>query len=202
MATNDYRDIKGLIADKYHGFIRQKQANNENVSAYMLRMMVNLGILEKIGRGLYVLKDYPFSYHESLIEACKKVPNGVVCLTSALAYYELTDTIPHQVHMAIERKSRAPRVDYPPIKFFWFSKKAYDSGIIVSEERGGEVKIYAPEKSIADSFKYRNKIGEKIAIEVLKEYISRGNYNIDKLINYSKICRVEGIVIQTLKGIL
>lgn len=194
--------FKELISEKYRGYIRPKQAKSEGISTYYLNKMIEAGIIEKIGWGLYVLKDYPFSEIESLIEACKKVPKGVICLISALSFYELTDIIPHEVHMAIEKKSWLPKIDYPPIKFYWYSKKIFETGISKVEKQGTTISIYNIEKSIADSFKYRNKIGENIAIEALKNYIKKRDRDISALMRYSKLLRVEKTVNQVIKGIL
>lgn len=197
-----YKDFEKLIAKKYYGYIRLFQANKEGISTYNLDKMIGMGIIEKVGRGKYALKGYSLSEFSSMLEACKQVPSGVICLTTALAYYDLVDTIPYEVDVAIERKSRMPMVEYPPIRFHWYPKQIFLSGIDEIKKPEGIIRIYKIEKSIADSFKYWNKIGENIAIEALKAYLKTDNFNLDMLLHFSKMCRVDKIVSQLLKGIL
>ena len=123
-----------------------------------------------------------------------KIPKGVICLISALSFHEITTEIPHQVYLALPRGSEPPRLDYPPLKVYWFGDPAFKEGIEHHEVDGIPINIYSPEKTIADCFKYRNKIGMDVAIEALKLYRQRKKFKIDDLIHYAKICRVEKIM--------
>jgi len=115
----------------------------------------------------------------------------VICLISALSFHQLTTQIPHEVSFALPEKSRAPRLSYPPIKVHRFRGKAYQEGIEKHKIDGVVVKIYSSEKTLADCFKFRNKIGLDVFLEAIKMYRSRKRINVGVMINYARICRVE-----------
>jgi predicted transcriptional regulator of viral defense system len=123
-----------------------------------------------------------------------RVPEGVLCLISALAFHEMTTQIPHEVYIAIKRNSRTPRVDYPPVRIFRFSGMAFTEGVEIHKIDGVSIYVYSPEKTLADCFKYRHKIGLDTAIESLKFYRERKRVRYDLLIHFAKICRVMKIM--------
>lgn len=120
--------------------------------------------------------------------------NGVVCLVSALAFHDLTTQIPNAVDIAIARGKRAPRIEYPPVAVHHFTGDAFTQGVEVRMLDGEKVSIYGPEKSIADLFKFRNKVGLDVAMEALKTWRGRPGIKFDTLLGYSRICRVENVV--------
>jgi len=176
--------------------VRKLKIHTRNLSA-----MVNQGLLEKISRGTYRLSGRP-QENPDIVNVASRVPKGVVCLISALAYHGLTTQIPREVYLAAARGTEMPRLDYPPIHLFRFSKEALDSGIETHIIEGVPVRIYNPEKTLADCFKFRGKIGLDTAIEALKMYIRSKNKDINKLITYAKICRVENIMRPYLESLL
>ena len=129
-----------------------------------------------------------------LVQVSKLVPKSVVCLISALDFHNLTTQIPKKVYIALPREIKAPRVDYPPLDIVYLSKEPYSAGIEEHEIDGVAIRIYDKEKTIADCFKFRNKIGLDIAIEALKDYLSLGEINLDKLSSYAEIDRVKSII--------
>ena len=160
------------------------------------------GTLETFSRGIYRLTDSEPMGNPDLVTVATRVQNGVVCLISALAFHEITTQIPHEVHVALQRGSEIPRLDYPPIKFYWFSDKAHSAGVETHELDGVSVRIYSPEKTLADCFKFRNKIGLDTAVEAVRFYRERRSVNVDALMHYAKICRVEKVMRPYLEAIL
>ena len=156
--------------------------------------MRDQGILQRVSRGIYKLIDLPSISNPDLLPIGMRVANGVVCLVSALSYHEMTTQIPHEVYLALKRGSEKPRLDYPPIRFFWFSGDAFTEGIEAKTVEGVPIKIYCPAKTVADCFKYRHKIGLDVAIEALKSYWARPGAIVDELMSYARICRVEKVM--------
>ncbi|HKY39607.1 MAG TPA: hypothetical protein VJN18_26895, partial [Polyangiaceae bacterium] len=129
-----------------------------------------------------------------LVTVATRVPEGVVCLISALAYHELTTQIPHAVDIALPRGAEKPRIDYPPVSIHWFSGPAFKSGIETATIDGQKVRIYSAEKSVADAFKYRNKLGLDVALEALKTWRGRRGAVIGRLLEQARVCRVERVM--------
>ncbi|MPN48513.1 hypothetical protein SDC9_196121 [bioreactor metagenome] len=152
--------------------------------------------------GLYKWGDYDFQYNFELIDVFKIVPNGVLCLTSALAYYDLTTYNPWQYEIAIERSKKVTLADYPPIKLVYFSSKQLELGIIEVDIDGHTVRIYDLEKTICDCVRYRNKIGIDIVKEGIKEYLKRKDKDLNKLMKYAEVCRVQKIIKEYLEVLI
>jgi predicted transcriptional regulator of viral defense system len=152
------------------------------------------GELERLGRGLYRLADLPPLGEPDLVIAALKVPRGVICLISALSLHDLTSQVPHVVDVALPRGEARPRLEYPPVRLFWFGPAAYGEGVQVHTLDGVPVRVYEPEKSIADSFKYRHKLGLDIAIEALRRYLERGRPDVEALLRAARACRVERVM--------
>ena len=160
------------------------------------------GTLETVSRGVFRLADSEPLGNPDLVTVATRVQNGVVCLISALAFHEITTQIPHKVHVALQRGSERSRLDYPPIKLYWFSDKSYSAGVETHELDGVSVRIYSPEKTLADCFKFRNKIGLDTAVEAVRFYRERRSVNVDALMRYAAICRVEKVMRPYLEALL
>lgn len=173
------------------GQLRMSEAINRGISRYMLYKLRDKGIIEQISRGVYRLRELPEIGNPDLVTVSLRYPSAVVCLVSALAFHGITTQIPHSVSVAVPRGSRAPSLDYPPVSPHQFSKNAYTAGIETHQIDGVSVKIYNMEKTLADCFKFRNKIGMDIVLESLKLYRDRKKFNLAGLIKYGEICRVE-----------
>ena len=129
-----------------------------------------------------------------LVTVALKVPKGVICLISALSWHEMTSEIPHEIYLALPRGAEPPRLAYPPLRIFWFQGDAFEEGAEEHDMDGIRVRIYSPEKTLADSFKYRNKIGLDVVLEALKLYRQRKRLKVDELMHFARICRVEKVM--------
>lgn len=164
------------------------------VDTKTLSRMVEVGEIQRIARGLYAATDYIPGAHHSLIESCKLIGTGVVCLVSALSFHEVGTQNPSQVWIAIERGTRTPQVEDFPIQTSLFSGNAYSSGIEEHTVDGVVLRVYSIAKTIADCFKYRNKIGLDVAIEALKDVMQNKRTSIEEILHFAKICRVEKLM--------
>ena len=170
------------------------QALGHGISRYKLYALRDRGVIEPISRGVYRLVDQPPIGNPDLVTVSLRFPNAVVCLVSALAYHGITTQIPHEVSVAVPRASRMPSLDYPPIRAHRFSKEAYRQGIETHRIDGARVKIYSREKTLADCFKFRNKIGMDVALEALKLHRQRNGLDLPALVDCAKACRVERVM--------
>ncbi len=151
-------------------------------------------MLLRESRGLYRLADAELGSNTDLVQVALRIPKGVICLISALSFHELTTQIPHQVYVALPIDAEKPRLEYPSLRIFWLSQKVYSAGIENRELDGIPVKIYGIEKTIADCFKFRNKIGSDVALEALRDYRKSEDFNIETLLHYARIDRVERVI--------
>ncbi len=152
------------------------------------------GTLYRAARGIYVASSVPETMHLGLAQAAIAAPNGVLCLLSALRFHEIGTQMPHQVWMALSRGTAQPRSAPKSICFVSFSGTAYSEGITTHEIAGTPVKMYSPAKTVADCFKFRNKIGLDVAIEALKAALQSRKCTIDELWHFAGICRVTNVI--------
>jgi predicted transcriptional regulator of viral defense system len=164
--------------------------------------MRDSGSLDVVSRGVYRLAGSEPLGNPDLVTVATRVRGGVICLISALAFHEITTQIPHEVHVALQRGAEEPRIDHPPIKSYRFTGQAFTAGVKTYELDGISVRIYSPEKTIADCFKFRNKVGLDTAVEAVRFYRERRSINVDDLIHYAAICRVEKVIRPYLEAIL
>lgn len=159
------------------------------------------GLAIRDARGVYRHSTAEVPDHYSQALACKRVPGSVVCLLSALAFHEIGAQNPHEVWIAIDRRDRLPKVDYPPLRVVRFSGAALTEGI---EETGAEfpIRVYCPAKTVVDCFKYRNKFGTDVAVEALREGWRNRRFSIDELNRYARICRVDKVMTPYLEAVL
>jgi predicted transcriptional regulator of viral defense system len=184
------------------GILRTKEAIRAGIHPRILYELLDMGIIERLSRGLYRLTNLTPLGNPDLVSVSMRVPEGIICLISALVFYEITTQIPHEIYIAVERDSRPPSIDYPPVRIFRFKGETFTEGMKTHMVDGYPLRIYSPEKTLADSFKYRNKIGMDTVIEALKLYRERKKVNVNELINYAKICRVEKIMRPYLESII
>jgi len=190
-------EIKEKIKEIFYvnnGYIRTKDISSKDVNRRYLRDLINEGAIEKIKQGLYRWKDAKFDVEEELVNVSKIIHHGVICLVSALAYYELTTYTPGEYTIAVRRNYNIKLPDYPPIKLYYFSDKYYMDGIEKIDINGNIIKIYNIEKTICDCLRYGNKISKDIIVESIKEYVKRRDKNISKLMNYAAKTKVKDIV--------
>jgi predicted transcriptional regulator of viral defense system len=173
---------------------RTRELEKLGASREYLSKLVQEGVIERIQRGLYSLPDAEVTEHRSLVEASKRVGNGTICLISALRFHDLTTQSPFEVWMAIDMKARRPRASYPPIRFVRFTGKALTEGVKHHRIEGISIRVYVPAKTVADCFKYRNKIGLDVAIEALRDCWQQRKATMDDLWKFAKICRVGNVM--------
>ncbi len=152
------------------------------------------GRLERLGGGLYGRPSAPATEHRTLAEVGKRLPEGLICLLSARRFHELTTQAPFEVWVAIAEKAWRPRVAYPRLRVVRFSKAALGEGIEVHRLEGVAVRVFNPAKTVADCFKYRNKIGLDVAIEALREGWRGRRCGMDELWHFAGVCRVRNVM--------
>lgn len=194
MVTQTTKTNKVLDLVRKVGVLRPRDLDPYNIPRTYLSRLCAAGKLQRIGRGLYVLPGSGATEHHSMAEACKRVPKGVVCLLSALSFHELTTQAPFEVWLAIGEKAWRPRLEYPPLRIVHFSKAALNAGVEEHQIEGVNVQVYSPAKTVADCFKYRNKIGLDVAIEALRECRRARHCTMDDLWHYADICRVRNVM--------
>lgn len=182
------------IFKENQGLLRTSEAMHLGIHPRTLYQLRDGGFLEQLAKGVYRLLEMPDFPEPDLVLVAKKIPQGIICLISALAYHEITTQIPHFVYVAIPTKSRQSNLEYPPLRYFHYSENVYRAGIETALIGGYPVKIYDIEKTLADCVKFRNKIGMDVVIEALKMYWRRRETNIEKLYKYAKINRIEKIL--------
>ena len=170
------------------------QAISLGMTRYMLYSMLDKGILEKVTRGVYRLKELEPLSNPDLVTIAVRFPKAVVCLISALAFHEITTQVPHEVAVAVPKDSRTIKLQSPPVVTHKFSKESYQEGIERHMIDDTTVQVYSPEKTLADCFKFRNKIGMDIFFETLKLYRSKCKPKIGEILRYSRVCRVESSI--------
>jgi len=168
----------------------------------ILKTILDSGRIHKIDRGLYRISEGSSLSNPDLVAVSIKAPKGVLCLLSALAFHEATDEIPRWVDIAIPRGTRANRIKYPPVRFYRFAPKVWEVGIEGHEIGGHKVKVYNLAKTIADSFKFRSKIGIDVARDALKTAITEKNIKPKEVMHYAKVCRVNNIIKPILEAML
>ena len=149
---------------QHGGGLRMSEALRLGINRKALYAMRDAGVIEPVSRGLYRLASLNPLAHPDLVTVATRLPQGVLCLISALSFHELTTQVPHTIDVALQRGTRKPRLDYPPTRFYWFSGPAFSEGVETHELDGAPVRIYAPEKTLVDSFRYRNQIGMDVVV--------------------------------------
>jgi len=195
------RKEKILELAKQMGLIRPRDVEAAGIHREYLLRLYRDGYLARVGRGLYALPGTQTSESISLAEVAKRVPNAVICLISALQFHNLTTQIANRVWIAIENKKWEPEFDYPPLELVRFSGRAFSFGVEEHQVNRVPVKIYSPAKTVADCFKFRNKIGLDVALEALRETWRSRKATIDELWEAAKVCRVANVMRPSLEAI-
>ena len=176
------------------GAFRTGEAIKAGVHSRTLYTLRDQGVIERLGRGMYRFADMPTLGNPDLATVALKVPKGVICLISALSWHEMTSEIPHEIYLALPRGAEPPRLEHPPLRIFWFQGAAFAEGVEEHVVDGIPVRIYRPEKTLADCFKYRNKIGLDVVLEALKLYRQRKRFKVDEIMHFARICRMEKVM--------
>jgi predicted transcriptional regulator of viral defense system len=181
--------------------LRPRDVEAAGISRTYLNKLHSQGVLERSGRGLYVLADGEPTEQRSLVEATRRVPHGVVCLLSALQFHGLTTQIPFEVWLALARKARRPQAGAPAMRVVHFSGMTLAYSVQEHTLEGVRVRIYSPAKTVADCFKFRNKVGIDVAIEALRDCLAKKKATIDQLWEAAKICRMTNVMRPYLEAI-
>jgi predicted transcriptional regulator of viral defense system len=176
---------------RHGGSLRMSEALRLGINRKTLYSMRDAGVLETITRGLYRLASLDPLAHPDLVTVATRIPRGVLCLISALSFHELTTQVPHTVDVALERGTRKPRLDHPPTRFFWFSGPAFREGVETHKLDGVPVRVFDPEKTLADCFRYRNQLGTDVVLEALHLWRERRRKKLDALLKYARMRHVE-----------
>jgi predicted transcriptional regulator of viral defense system len=160
------------------------------------------GWIQKIKPGLYKLRDYPRDAYESFVDIHTANSKAVICLVSALACHELTTFNPSKVSVAVPNNTDKFVLNFPPMQVYYFRENIYEAGIHAVKRSYGSFKIYNKPKTVCDMFHYRNKLGEDLASEGLKNYLNEADANLNEITKYMKICRVKTIMEPYLKALL
>jgi predicted transcriptional regulator of viral defense system len=179
---------------KEQGVIQVRDLRVRGIHPEYLRRLYEKGRLVKLARGQYALPELMISENHSLALAAKSVPNAIICLVSALRFHNIGTQAPYEVWLAIQNRAAKPRIKYPKLRIFYYSGMAYSEGVEEHKIDSVQVKIYNPAKTIADCFKYRNKIGIDVAIEALHDGWQKNKFNMDELWYYAKINRVANVM--------
>lgn len=174
--------------------IRPRDVEAHGIAREFLLRLHRQGLLVRRARGVYALADSAVTEHHSLAVAAKLVSSGVICLLSALIFHELTTQNPHEIWMAIDVKAHKPRVDSPALRIVRFSGPALREGVETQVIEGVPVRIYCAAKTVADCFKYRNKIGVDVAIEALRDALREKKATVDEIYQFAKVCRVANVI--------
>lgn len=194
---------RAIIVFKEHGGImRTAYALRQGIHPSTLYRMRDSGMLETVSRGVYRLADGKQLSNPDLVTVAARIPEGVICLISALAFHQLTTQIPHVVHIALQRGATEPYLEFPPIKTYRFSGEAFTAGIEIHQLDGVRMRVYSPEKTLADCFKFRQKIGLETVVEAVRFYRERKRIAVDEIMRYAVICRVQTIIRPYLQAIL
>jgi len=184
---------------KNKGYARMKDIKASGFQTRDIRNLLKAGRIVKVKPGVYRLADTQPGESNGLVEVCLAIPKAVICLSSALAFHELTTFVPTAIAYAIPRSDKPVKLAHPPTEPYFFSEAQYKTGVEYRETESGDIRLYGMEKTICDCFRFRNTLGEDIALEGLKEYLRRRDRDLSKLAKLAKVCRVRAIVSQYVK---
>ena len=183
------------------GLLRARDLARDDIPRATLSRLVARGELTQVSRGLYALPRQTRSGQYQLAEIAARIPQSVFCLLTALRFHQLTTQSPHEVWLAIPNKAHAPKLDYPPLHIVRFSGSSLTAGIESHNVDGALIRVYSVAKTVADCFKYRNKIGLDVALEALRECRREKRASNDELWHYAKLCRVANVMRPYLESI-
>lgn len=185
--------FKQALADfkQQRGALRMAEALRLGISRRVLYALRDAGVIEQVSRGFYRLTELPALSNPDLTLVAAHMPNAVICMVSALAFHNLTTQVPHAVDVALQRGARRSRLAFPPTNVYWFSGAAFAEGIETHTIDGINVRVYDPEKTVVDVFRYRNKIGMDVALEALQRWRQQRKGKFNVLMTYARMRSVE-----------
>jgi predicted transcriptional regulator of viral defense system len=176
------------------GIVRAADLEAHGIPRGQIYRLLRKGLVERQARGIYIASKHPITAEHTLAQVAKRLPAGVFCLLTALRFHELTTQAPAEVWIALAEKARKPKLDYPRLRVARFSGPALTEGIETHRLEGVEVRVYSAAKTVADCFKYRNKIGIDVAVEALRDFSRRHRGGATELARCARICRVTRVM--------
>ncbi|MEW6073710.1 MAG: type IV toxin-antitoxin system AbiEi family antitoxin domain-containing protein [Planctomycetota bacterium] len=192
MPTRSKERILRLIEE--HGLARPRDLEAHGITRAQLARLVAEGLVLRRARGVYVAARHALSAEHTLAHVAKRVPDGIFCLLTALRFHGLTTQSPAEVWIALPEKAHRPRLDYPRLRVARFSGAALTEGVEEHRVESVPLRIYTPAKTVADCFKYRNKVGIDIAVEALRDFSRRYRGRATELARFARICRVSRVM--------
>ncbi|MDP9964394.1 putative transcriptional regulator of viral defense system [Variovorax paradoxus] len=199
--SNPTLEQAALALAKRQPLLRARDLARQGLPTAVLSRLVAAGKLERVARGVYGLPGRALSEHRSLAEVALRVPRGVVCLLSALRVHGIGTQAPFEVWMAIPHHSPTPRLDQPALRVVRMSGAALTEGVEPVEIDGVQVPVFNAAKTVADCFKYRNKIGLDVGLEALRDGWSQRKLTMDALWQYATVDRVANVMRPYLESI-
>jgi predicted transcriptional regulator of viral defense system len=192
MASNAERQALQVI--RRLGVVRPADLEAHGIPRRRMYDLVRKGEVERHARGIYAASNHPHTAEHALAQVAKRVPSGVICLLTALRFHELTTQAPAEMWIALPEKARKPQLDYPRLRVTRFSGPALTEGIETHRIEGVDVRVYSAAKTVADCFKYRNKVGIDVAVEALRDFSRRHRGGATELARFARICRVTRVM--------
>ena len=188
------RDNRVVRLIREMGLVRPVDLEARGIARAQLYSLLDKGLVARQARGIYVAREHPYTTEHTLAQVAKRVPGAVFCLLTALRFHGLTTQNPAEVWIALPEKARKPSLDYPRLRVARFSGGALTEGIELHRLEGVEARVYSAAKTVADCFKYRNKIGIDVAIEALRDFSRRHRGGATELARFARICRVTRVM--------
>jgi predicted transcriptional regulator of viral defense system len=179
---------------RQHGIVRPRDIEAIGIPREYLLRLHGQGKLNRTGRGIYTLPNAAVTERHTYAEVAKRVPEAVLCLLSALAFREITTQSPASVWIALGKGARKPAILSPSLRVVRLTEPSLSEGVEKHIVEGVSVRVYSAAKTVADCFKFRNKIGLDIAIEALKDCLRQKKATVNEIYRYAKICRVSNVI--------
>ena len=184
------------------GTVRTTEATRRGIPTRVLYRLRDAGKVEQHSRGVYRLASLSPASAPDLMVVAARFPKAVLCLISALAFHELTEEVPHEVHIALPRGAEQPRLDHPPLQVVRMSPTCLRAGVETHTIDGLALRVYSPAKTVADCFKFRNRVGLETALAALKALRRRRGFDVEQLLRFARVCRVEKVMRPYVEAIL
>ena len=184
------------------GVLRTSQALEAGIHPRDLYALRDAGVLTRVSRGVYRLSELPPLREPDLVTVAARVPKAVVCLISALHFHGLTPEIPHVVSIALLPGATAPKLAWPPVTVYRFSRPVFEAGVETHDRDGVRIRVYGPAKTVADCFKFRNRLGIDVPVEALRTGLREGRFKPAEVVKFAKICRVGNVIRPFLEALL
>jgi predicted transcriptional regulator of viral defense system len=191
VATNERRTLAVI---RKLGVLRAADLEERGIPRRQLYALVQKGKVERQARGIYTASSHARTADHALAQVAKRVPSGVMCLLTALRFHKMTTQLPAEVWIALPEKARKPRLEYLRLRVVRFSGAALTEGIETHRIEGVAVPVYSAAKTVADCFKYRNKVGIDVAVEALRDFSRRHRGGATELARFARICRVTRVM--------